>query len=71
MIGLFDRGLPGDESGRPGRDHESEPGHRDKAILETLYSGGLRVSELIGLELGDIDTFETFSAEYIGSGKVE
>ena len=22
-------------------------------------------------ELGDIDTFETFSAEYIGSGKVE
>ena len=28
---------------------------RDVAILETIYSCGLRVSELCGLEAGDID----------------
>jgi site-specific recombinase XerD len=34
----------------------SEPaGIRDKAILETLYSGGIRASELTGLSLGDLD----------------
>ena len=28
---------------------------RDRAILELFYSSGLRVSELIGLDLGDVD----------------
>lgn len=28
---------------------------RDRAIMETLYSAGLRVSELVGLDWGDID----------------
>lgn len=30
-------------------------GLRDKAILEVLYGGGLRISELCGLSLGDLD----------------
>jgi integrase/recombinase XerC len=31
------------------------PGIRDRAMLETLYGGGLRVGELVGLNLADID----------------
>jgi integrase/recombinase XerD len=31
---------------------------RDRAILETLYAGGLRISELVGLSLGDVDLDE-------------
>jgi integrase/recombinase XerD len=35
-------------------------GHRNKAIIETLYSCGLRVSELTGLKLSDIFRKEGF-----------
>jgi integrase/recombinase XerD len=33
---------------------------RDRALLEVLYACGLRASETIGLELGDIDTRQGF-----------
>jgi integrase/recombinase XerD len=35
-------------------------GHRNKAIIETLYGCGLRVSELIGLKISDIYAGEGF-----------
>lgn len=34
---------------------ETVDGLRDRAILETIYSAGLRVSELVGLQDGDLD----------------
>ena len=32
-------------------------GSRDRAILETIYSGGLRISELVSLNVEDLDEF--------------
>jgi integrase/recombinase XerC len=43
---------------------------RDRAILETLYSAGLRVSELVGLADGDVD-FAAGIARIRGKGKRE
>ena len=45
-------------------------GLRDRAILETLYSAGLRVSELVGLGLDDVDLAEGV-ATVRGKGKKE
>jgi integrase/recombinase XerC len=45
-------------------------GLRDRAILETLYSAGLRVSELTGLNVQDVD-LETGLATVRGKGKRE
>ena len=48
--------LSGDEIGKllSAPDISKPMGLRDRAILETMYSGGLRVSELVSLSDGDI-----------------
>lgn len=45
-------------------------GIRDRAILETLYSAGLRVSELVGMNDGDLD-LPTGIARIRGKGRKE
>lgn len=45
-------------------------GLRDRAIFETMYSAGLRVSELVGLNDGDIDWEESL-ARVRGKGRKE
>ena len=45
-------------------------GRRDRAILETLYSAGVRVSELVGLDLADTDLKDGV-ATVRGKGKKE
>ena len=45
-------------------------GLRDRAILETMYSAGLRVSETVGLNRGDID-FEDGILRIRGKGRKE
>ena len=43
---------------------------RDRSILETLYSSGIRVSELVGLNGGDVDLFGSL-LKVRGKGKKE
>ncbi|MGE3804762.1 MAG: tyrosine recombinase XerC [Gemmataceae bacterium] len=51
-------------------DEATELGLRDKAILELMYSAGVRVSELTGLNLDDID-LDAGMATVRGKGKRE
>lgn len=51
-------------------DTSKAEGQRDRAIIETLYSCGLRVSELCGLRMGDLFLDEGFIRVH-GKGKKE
>jgi len=49
---------------------KTSSGRRDRAILETLYSTGIRVSELVGLNVDQVDLIGNI-AKVAGKGKKE
>ena len=51
-------------------DRSTPQGLRDRAILELLYAGGLRISELVGMDTGQVD-LEDCSAIVHGKGAKE
>ncbi len=51
-------------------DDERLLGVRDAAMLEVLYAGGLRVSELCGLDIDDVD-FRAKTVRVLGKGNKE
>ncbi len=51
-------------------DHTTQKGIRDRAIIETLYSTGVRVSELINLKLSDLSLHQGILRVY-GKGRKE
>ena len=49
---------------------DRHPGYRDKAVIELLYATVMRVGELCGMRLGDID-LETGAIRVVGKGDRE
>jgi integrase/recombinase XerC len=49
---------------------ESVLASRNRAILETLYSTGVRVAELAGMDVGDVD-FDAGFVRVLGKGNIE
>ena len=76
MSSKLDKPLPKFLSEKEMKDFIERPdlgndlGRRDRAILETLYSTGIRVSELVGLNMEDFDFIGNVVKVY-GKGKKE
>jgi integrase/recombinase XerC len=51
-------------------DTDADLGKRDRSILELLYGSGLRASELVGLDLGDVSLGEGL-VRVVGKGRKE
>lgn len=51
-------------------DHSTDEGMRNKAIIETMFSCGLRVSETVGLKFSDISYTDEF-VRVLGKGNKE
>jgi len=54
-----------------GPDPRTRGGVRDRAMLHLAYAGGLRVSELIGLRVGDVALHPRASIHVLGKGRRE
>jgi integrase/recombinase XerC len=74
MNQFLDRLASGNLSGKASRSKDDKDAGlllpRDRAILELLYASGLRVSELTGLDLGDIERKEQV-VRVLGKGNKE
>jgi site-specific recombinase XerC len=51
-------------------DESGERGRRDRALLEMVYGLGLRLAEVVGLNLGDLD-FDSGRVKVLGKGNRE
>jgi integrase/recombinase XerC len=51
-------------------DTSTPPGLRDRAIIEVLYAAGLRVSELVSLDIADVDLAQS-QTRVVGKGGKE
>jgi integrase/recombinase XerD len=55
---------------QPSRSSSAES-RRDRAMLELLYASGMRISELVALNIGDVNTQGDYFVRCIGKGRKE